>query len=252
MRHVWSSFATALGIACLPGLAPASVVVNTSLSLTQLQITPAAGTVQLSLSASAFSSVFDSLGGSDFGFDPGPVTASASAATTLANWAGAADSTALTASSSSGVHIPGALDAAAGTVPGGSYGDLQGTFEIVDTSGGNNPVRVNFSATLSGSQDLTTDAFGLLAQSEVIFNLVVGSTNELPLDSPLQIGRSSTLSHPIGTTLSNSDNLLTNTPYFFDAQVDAESYGLNAPEPASLWLAAAAGMLLLAARRRTR
>lgn len=246
MCHARGSFIA--GFFCLPAIVSASVIVNTSLSLTKLQISSTSGTVQLSVSASAFGSVFDSLGGSDFGFDPGPVTASANAATTLANWAGAADSTALTGSASSAVNIPGAIAASAGTNPGGNYGDLQGTFEVVDTSGGTHPVGVNFWATLSGSQDLTTDASGVLAQSEVIFNLIVGSTNELPLDSPLQIGPSSTLSHPISTTLANSDTFLTNTSYFFDAQVDAESYGVNVPEPSFAWLAGALCLYLLAGR----
>lgn len=250
MCHGCSSFLAVLGIACLPPLVSASVVVNTSLSLTQLQVSPTSGTVQLTLSASAFGSVFDSLGGSNFGFDPGPVTASAQAITTLAGWTGAADSTAFTAGSSSGVDIPGVLGASAGTVPGGNYGDLQGTFEIIDNSGGSNPVNVNFSAKLTGSQDLTTDNFGVLAQSEAVFNLVVGSTNELFLDSPLQIGRNSTVSHPISTTLTNSDTLLTNTPYFFDAQVDAESYGVNVPEPTFVWLAGALCLVFLTGRFR--
>ena len=245
-----SSFAAALGIACLPALATASVVVDTLLGLTQLQITPTSGNIQLSLSASAFGSVFDSLGGSNFGFDPGPVTASAHAVTTLANWTGSADSTILVASSFSSVDIPGVLGASAGTVPGGNYGDLQGLFEVVDSSGSNNPVNVTFSAKLTGSQGLTTDNFGIVARSEVIFDLVLGSTNELFLDSPLQIGRNSTVIHPIGTTLTNSDSLLTNTPYFFDAQVDAESYGVNVPEPAFAWLAGVACAVLLAGRRR--
>jgi hypothetical protein len=204
--------------------------------------------------ASAFGQVSDSLGGSDSGFDffePG--AASASASTTLANWAGSANATANTASSSSGVNIPGALAASAGTVPGGTYGDLQGTFEIMDTAGGNNPVLVDFSAALSGNQQLTTVGGGLSASSEVIFNLLVGSTTELFLDSPLQIGLSNTLGNPISTTLTNSDTLLTNTQYFFDAQVDAEASAINAaPEPSSLCLAATVCLFVLARFRRPR
>jgi hypothetical protein len=164
MRHAADSLVLGFAICCFPAALPADVMVNDSLNLTKLQVSSSpTDLVQLSLNASAFGAVFDSLGGADFGFDPGPSTASASAATTLANWAGAADATTRTAGSSSGVHIPGGLIAEAGTVPGGTYGDLQGTLEIVDTSGGNNPVTVHFAATLNGSQDLVTDANGVLA-----------------------------------------------------------------------------------------
>jgi hypothetical protein len=44
--------------------------------------------------------------------------------------------------------------------------------------------------------------------------------------------------------------LLTNTVYSFDANVDAESLGINAPEPTSVFLLGTAGLLLLASRFR--
>jgi hypothetical protein len=249
MRYALRPFVFSLALCCLPAALRADIMVATSLSLTELNVTaPTGTTVQLSLSASAFGSVFDSLGGSDFGYDPGPTTASTSAATTLASWAGAADATANTASSSSGVSIPGTLIAEAGTVPGGNYGDLQGTLEIVaptDTS-----VTVNFLAALTGSQDLFTNAYGVSASSEITFNLLVGSTTELFLDNLLQIGPSSSINSPYSSTLTNSDTLQTNTLYFFDANVDAESYGLNAPEPSSVLLIGTIGLLILASRFR--
>jgi hypothetical protein len=255
MRYTLSFIVLGVGVCCVPPVLSADVVVDNSLNLTSLQVTASSGSVQLALTASAFGQVFDSLGGFDFGFDPGPVTASTSAATTLASWAGAADSTIDTAGSSSGVSIPGDLVANAGTVPGGTYGDLQGTLEIVDGSGLANPVTVDFLAALNGSQSLTTDADGVLATSEVTFNLVIccapGSntpTTELFYDSPLQIGPSSFLFDPISTTLTGSDTLLTNTSYFFDAQVDAESFGMNVPEPSSVWLLGTVCLIFLACR----
>jgi hypothetical protein len=52
------------------------------------------------------------------------------------------------------------------------------------------------------------------------------------------------LVNPISLPQSNTDStLMTNTVYSFDAQVDSESFGINAPEPSYLWPAGA--MLLL-------
>jgi hypothetical protein len=61
-------------------------IVNTSLSLTQLQILPASGTLDIlsGFNTTAFTSVCDSLGGSAQQFDSEfDTTASASSATTL-------------------------------------------------------------------------------------------------------------------------------------------------------------------------
>jgi hypothetical protein len=250
MRYGLDLIVFPLVVCCLPLVLSADVMVSDSLNLTELRVSASTGTVQLLVNASAFGEVFDSLGGSDFGFDPGPVTASATAATALANWAGSASAPALTASSSSGVNIPDGLPAEAGTVPGGTYGDLQGTLDIVASGGGNNPVMVNFGAALTGNQTLVTDADGVSATSEVIFNLVVGNTTELFLDSPLGIGPSAFLSNPISSNFTHTDTLLTNTPYFFDAQVDAESNGVNVPEPASVLLLGTLCVFFLARRLR--
>lgn len=249
MRRVLRSCVFSLAVCCLPAALRADVSVTNQVNLTQLQITSSSGTVQLTVNASAFGAVFDSLGGFNFGSDTGPVTASTSAATTLANWAGAADSTALTASSSSSLHIPGTLSASAGTVNGGTYGDLQGTLMIVGTS--DPTASVTFQAALSGDQTLTTEAFGVFASSEVIFNFVLnGTTSELFLDMPKQIGPSASLSDPFSTGLTNSDTLLTNTSYTFDAQVDAESFGVNTPEPSLAWLTGIFCILVFARRPR--
>jgi len=265
MRQAVGSFVLSLSVLSIPGVALADVDVTTSIDLTQVQISAtncATCSVQLTPTfANAYGSVFDSLGGAATGidfFESG--SASASASTTLATWSGAADSVALTASTSSAVHIHDPIAAEAGTVPGGNYGDLggppglsMGTFEILDSSGGINLVTVSFSASVNGDQELTTDASGVSATSEVTFFLVVGATQELFLDSPLAIGPSSSLSSPFSTTLNGSDTLLTNSVYSFETNVDAESYGLNTPEPSYSLLTGCACLLLLARRlRRTK
>ena len=237
--------------------AHASVIVSTSLSLTSLTIVPNTGTVEIisPLSASAFAYTFDSLGGSDANFNSvDDDSTSVSAATTLATAVGAASAPALTTSASSGVNIAGMLTASAGTSPG-PYGALSGTFEIADTTGTANPVNVLFSATLSYSQSLVTDAFGEQAYSEVIFQLSLADVGAIPflfLDNPLQIGPNTTRTAAGTPTLSGSASglgLMTNTPYSIYIEGDAESSGINtSPEPSSLLLIAA-GLLPLLARK---
>ena len=146
------------------------------------------------------------------------------------------------------------LTASAGTSPG-PYGALSGTFEITDTTGMANPVNVLFSAALSYSQNLVTDAFGQQAYSEVIFQLSLPDVGAVPflfLDNPLTIGPSTTLAAAGTPTLSSSTSrlgLLTNTPYSIYIEADAESSGINtSPEPSSLLLMAA-GLLALLARK---
>ena len=67
LRKVVPSLILCLAWGLYPAAVRADVVIDSSLSLTQLQILPAAGTVQFisSVTASAFTQVFDSLGGAD-------------------------------------------------------------------------------------------------------------------------------------------------------------------------------------------
>jgi len=252
--------APALGVFLLAGLAQANSIVSTSLSLTNLQITSGIGTVEIlsPLTASAFASAYDSLGGSDANFNTVNNTAtSVSASTKLANASGGASASALTASASGGVNIPGMLDATAGTSPG-PYGSLSGTFEIMGPGSTPSPVNVTIKAALSYSQSLMTDAYGEQANSEVIFQLNLPDVTATPflfLDNPLQIGPNTTLAASRSPTLSGSTSslgLLTNTPYSIYIEADAESSAINtSPEPAS-FLLIGAGLLLIGARRQKR
>src|SRR5580658_4154280 len=123
--------------------ARADVMVATSLSLTELQISPSTGSVVLLSPFTASANVFalDDLSGADSNFNQANDSAtSATAATAFASAGAAASSTALAASASSGVNIPGATNSfAESTGQGGLGGDFGGTglFEILDTS---NPV----------------------------------------------------------------------------------------------------------------
>jgi hypothetical protein len=179
------------------GILSASVVVATSISLTQLRITPTAGSIQFvsplisppgcsmpSLCATAFTQAQDSLGGLQQQFNLADNGAtSATSTTSLASANAAASAPARTNSASDGVNLN--VNASASST---AQGTLYGTFQVVGTT---SPVMINFSATLSGSQMLSTDAIGLSASSEAIFSLVLDNgDNPVSFDSLQTIGSS--------------------------------------------------------------
>ncbi|MBV9154819.1 MAG: PEP-CTERM sorting domain-containing protein [Acidobacteriaceae bacterium] len=236
-----------------PVVLRADAIVDNSLSLTGLQITPASGSVQLQsgFAASAFAEAKDSLGGFSQQFttvDDGAT--SASAATTLAHANAAASVPGLTASTSGGVNIP-EINAFAESTANGGPGSLIGSFEIVGTSG---PVSVQLAAPLMGSQSLLTTGGGRFATSEIFFSLLLPSVSSSPLlfyDNPLRIGPNSKLNFTYSNTLTASVTLQADTPYLLIAEVDPDSSALNGtPEPSLFALTALGLCVLFVARRR--
>jgi len=237
-----------LALTSYPAMLRAAVIVSTSLSLTSFQILPSTGSVQFihPTTASAFAQVFDTLGGSDQQFntiDDG--STSAVAATALAHAMAAASAPALTASAVSGVNIP-ELTAGAGTVPGSTFGSLQGFFQIV---GATSPVSVQLKALLAANQSLATTSSGQSADSEVTFSLLLPDISDTPvlfMDNLLHIGPSNSRSASSSPTLTNLVTLMPNTQYLWIAQTDSESSGTNTvPEPQSLLLGSS-GLVLFA------
>jgi hypothetical protein len=226
----------------------AAVIVNTSLSLDQLQFTPSSGTFQAmnAWTATAFAEALDSLGGFDQHFDSqSGGNASASAATSLASAGSSSSAPSSTAAASSGVSIP-TLDASAS---GTARGRLEGAFEVTGTAG---PVTLHIAATLSGDQYLFTDPSGKFASSEMIFNFLMPgeSSPTLSLDSLHTIGPDDTLHAPYSGTLSGDITIDPGTAYSFIAEVDAESHGIDStPEPWTLSMILA-GFAVIFARRR--
>ena len=157
-----------LWLALTLSLAPAvraGVIVNTSLSLTNLQITPSFGgdsgfvTFIPGVNVSVNAQAADNLGGGEldsnsaFNTD-GP--ASTTAAVSLAAASASADGSLLTASDAVGVNIP-SLNAAVLPTSLDANSQLEGFFEIVDTTNpGTNPIPVTIGATLTGDQYLPT------------------------------------------------------------------------------------------------
>ena len=234
-----------ISVCLLTVSARAGVIVNTSINLTQLQIIPASGSLQIQspFVAGAIAQAQDSLGGFDqHSNSVNDTGTSAAALTALASANSAASVPALTLNSASGVNI--GVDANASSSAqaalGPAFGTGQGLFEIVDTSTpGANPVDVTFSATLNINQFLQTNFQGLNAFSEVIFQLQLPDLSDVVLfyDNPATIGPSSTSSNVSGPTLTGTVTLETNTSYTLIAEVDSESSGLNeVPEPSLMLL----------------
>jgi hypothetical protein len=230
--------ATAISVAAIAFLFPAAnradVIVNTSLSLTGLVITPASGSVQIEspFAASAFAQAQDSLGGFAQQFNTvNNGATSASATGTLANANTSASVTALAASAFSSVDIP-QISASAVSSANGGPGSLVGSFEITGTSG---PVSVQFAAPLVGSQSVLATGYGRSVSSETIFSLLLPTVSSAPIlfyDNPLNLGSSSALDAPYNNTLTASVTLQSDTLYLLIANVDSESDGGSmTPEP---------------------
>jgi len=227
-----------------PTALSADVMVSSTMDLNGLDLVfPSGYTLSFAsgVLATASASAQDSLGGNDaqFNFMLNGST-SASAGTALASAVATADSSSLpslTASAQSGVNIPDGLMAfASSSANGNPFGSLSGSFEIDGPSG---TVSVTLEAMLQYSQFLQTMDGGVFATSDVNFSLLLPDVNSSPLlffDNPLTIGPNSTVAPSGAPTPMTSVMLNADTPYSFVANVDAESSGLNAPEPSSLLL----------------
>jgi hypothetical protein len=151
---------------------------------------------------------------------------------TYAGAAGTAVVAPLSGAASSYANIPGAINVEADSTGTGS---LSNSFEI---TGGTGSVDVTFSVLIAGSNSVTTDQFGVLAQSETVFGLEVNGQPVLPFDQLLVVGPSSSNSSTFNQTLSNTVSLNFGTTYSLVAEADSESQAIDTtPEPATASLA---------------
>ena len=259
MTSIYKPVILTFALCFYPAAAWADLIVTTAISLNQLQILPANGSLVFlpGVLASAAAQAQDSLGGNDAQSNTVIDDAtSASAMTALANANAAASAMALTGSAASGVNIPQITAFASSGANGAPFGSLFGQFEIVGATG---PVSVKLKALLDYTQSLSTTGGGVSASSEAIFSLLLPDINGSPVlffDNLLIIGPNDSMS-TLGTpTLSASMLLDPNTPYYFIAEVDSESSGLSqVPEPSSLDLLLTGfvfSALLFARRKRGR
>ena len=236
----------ALGL-LTPRCVYATAIANSTISFSNLQIAPSAGTVIFfdDWSAEAFAQAQNSLGGSASQFDSSSGgIASANAAIIFASGEGNASAINLTGTAMSSANIPGAQDAQASSV---GRGTLFNFFVITDGTG---DVDVNFSVDLTGNLNVFTDASGQLAQTETIFALELDGTPILFRDDLFSIGPSAFASMPFSQTLSDTRTLQFDTFYFILAEADSESQAINIPEPSTVTLMLAGLITLVSFTRR--
>jgi hypothetical protein len=181
---------------------------STSLDLTEFVRSVGTFVTVSSFTAGANVQAQDDVSGTVSQFDQGNDGATSASADTAIAASSAATVLALTASATSGVNVPGEMPYfASSTGQGGMGEDFGGTglFEIPDVSNSTpSPGNLPFNATLRGS--LTTDGSGVLATSEIIFNLILPDLGAVPisLENPLLIGPNTSLVSPYSNTLTGS------------------------------------------------
>jgi hypothetical protein len=247
----------ALLLAVAGGAASAMAVVDSSLTITNLVITPASGTASFEtpLDTSFTTHAFNSLGEEVFNGNSGVGTdVSGCSTVTFAQGCAAALASTNSVSASASVNIPGGQVLAGVNVPG-SDGDLSGFFDINGAS--TNPVNVTFSMQVSGSLDGVSDAFGFLQNGDLTAELDIDGTpvlfdfETLPgLPSVAGINNYPNTTIPISETLTATIPLDPTVSHFFDMHADAEAQAFNIAEPGSLSLLLA-GLGALAWRRRS-
>jgi hypothetical protein len=249
MKRIVRESAILLALCLHPatGIVQASVIANSSLTLTQFQILPSTGSVRFlsPVTATTFAQVQDSLGGLDQQLNTiDDAAALATASTTLANANAAASAPARTANAVTGANLAG-IDASGSST---ARSDLSATFEIVGATG---PVDVLFKVLLDYIQSLTTSDGGLSATSELSFTLTLDDGDQpLFFDNILDVGPDSTTSTSSSTPLNGAATLDPNTDYSFLLKLDSETSVRNTPESSTILLVISGGLFILAARRR--
>jgi len=225
-------------IVCAPPHVYATAIAYSDISFSNLRIVPTSGTVQYfgPWLAEAFAQADDSLG-------PRHQTSAvpADAIATYASghgFASALDVTRLTGSAASDARILGSNVAQASSVGLGTLSDL---FTV---TGGSGSVVVNFLVDIAGELNVFTDASGERARTRTIFAAELSDTllgdalSFDPIDLILDVGPNSTDHVLFNRTLSASMSLNFNTPYYYLAQADSESFAMNSavPEPSTITL----------------
>jgi hypothetical protein len=215
------------------GAALALAIVDSSLTITNLTITPASGSAsfELPLDTSAATNSFNSLGESVSNGNTGVGTpVSASAAVTFAQGTAQASPSPGSVGASASVNIPSGTVLAGVTLPG-SIADLSGNFII--TGSATALVNVTFSMQVSGSLSGVSDALGFLQTGDLTAELDIDGTpvlfdyEALPgLPSVAGINNLPNTTIPISETLT-ATTLLDTFPHFFDMHADAEVQAFN-------------------------
>jgi hypothetical protein len=225
--------------------AVALVITSNHLTISGITITPASGTAFIEpWTAEASASANNSLGQSAGEFDSSASAAMANAAIIFATATGAADALVLTGSGDTAVNLPGDLNQAAAT----GQGNL---FTFFTIAGGIGSVDVTFAMHLDGTQHAFTDSIGRV-RSELVATLELDGNVVLFRNDILEGGPAfPDTTKAFVDTLTSTQTLFFDTPYFVFIQADAESSGINLREPPGFaLLLAAVGLLVFCTTRR--
>ncbi|MGY6274215.1 hypothetical protein [Methylomonas sp. MgM2] len=213
----------------------AVVITDSSLTLSNIQITPTSGSVvfQDPLIAEVFTQAANSMGELDqqYDFSMGGAV-SQIAATTWAAGSGQADAAAMTLSATTSVNLTGYNNQASSL----GRGSLYGSFMI---TGGAGVVDVLFSMDVMATLHGYTDAVGSFDPDWTASLFLDFAPNPILFDYDMMIGGSNTPDTvtTVSKTLSNIVNLSFDTPYYIYIEADAESKrNQNLPEPDTLIL----------------
>jgi hypothetical protein len=208
---------TAMGLTS-PCLAQ-DATANSTLSFTNISITPGAGMVDMLTNYSGAAYAQATLN-SDY------ETGTAPSASAVGDYS--------TASGSATSSAPGAQSSAEASVTGVEADNASGQAWLTSSfmiTGGSGNVSVLFGAQLDGSLNVFTDANGQLAMAEGVFSLEINGNSALFTDQYLSIGPSSSQSEPLTGPLSGSMTLQYNTVYVLYVESDAEVSVSSVPEP---------------------
>jgi hypothetical protein len=206
----------------------ATSIATSALSLTSLQISPAAGNVVFTApwTAQAFVEALNNAGEFDSTFQSDGIT-SASAVVRFANATAQADGAAITAGAAANASIMAGLAHASSVGRSG----LANTFSI---AGGAGPVNVALTALVSGSLDLSTEGLGFLSEGELIFALLLDGKVVLFDTASRFIGPNSSATEQLSGRLSDTLMLEYGRMYSLLVTLDARSQAVHTevPEPA--------------------
>jgi hypothetical protein len=221
----------------------AAVLAQSSLFLSDLQITPASGSLLVSIAwypggaaradgFSAFPPRFD-----------GVTPLIGSVSSTFATASFITDSLRLTEGASSMVNIPGETVSSSFAAAESSLHPDRNLFMII---GGTGPVDVTFSATLTGTLNAATEDLGVSAMAETEFRLNLDGSSILFRHDLLSVGPKDAKNLVFETTLTATRTLQFGSTHYMYVITNAESRGASMSVPESTTFLADLGLVAVA------
>lgn len=208
--------------------ANADAISITSVTFSNLLITPATGTVQFTpTAASAVALATNSFGQTAPVMSSTLPIAQASTAVNFASSSGVANTTIFSATTNSLVALTGCTCEASSA----GQANLAATFVI---TGGTGNVSVNIAALFTTMQSVTTDLFGTFSNSQAITTLSIDGVPIFDVTNIINIGRNLSDQASAIHQISEAVTLAFNVPHTISIHIHAGSLaGSDVPEPAT-------------------